>query len=626
VIDNDPCPRLTLWDSQDAPPDDGSPVYGWNGHAETGSVHSLLRYAEQHGERLRRKYLAWVHDVGAYKVDGTRLIDHLALEDGLSYWWMTLLVEQSPWKSPAIVDAIRVLAFEEIVLDRRPAVVTLVSRNRALHEVVRGLCRGLGIAYEWKRAPGRPWRRMNAGQAYRAWPYAVRALIGLARQLWMQRPFTRLGRPSWSGGERSVFFCSYFDNIDSTSAGQGRFLSYYWDGLPDLMRRAGRCTNWLQIFVPDPVVPDGDAASRLARGFNRTTHEQETHGFVESYLGWRGVRRVLVRWLRLIVFSWRLRAVRRAFCPQGSRLSLWPIMRGDWLNSMRGPAALRSLVWIELFDAALSELPRQKTGVYLQENQAWERALIHAWRKHGHGRLMGVAHSTVRFWDLRYFADPRTARSSEPHALPRPDVTILNGEAARHSYSAVDRPDEVTVACEALRYGYLDRARAERQRAPRPAGAPRIVALGDMLEASTVRLLRMLQAAAPLMPVETTFAIRSHPNHAVSARDYPDLNLEVVTEQLEQALQDGDVACACNTTSAAVDAYLAGVPVVVVLDDTTLNFSPLRDWPDVRFVSAFEELAEALQTAQWGPTPTPDAHAFFCLDSGLPRWSRLLAT
>jgi len=626
VSDSGPCPRLTVWDSHDALPEDGSTVYGWNGHAETGSVLSLLRYAEHHGERLRRKYLAWIHELGACRINGARLIDHLALEEGLSYWWMTLLVEQSPWKSPAIVDAIRVLALEEIVLDRRPAAVTLVSGNRRLHVVVRGLCRGLGITYQWKRASDRPRRRMNAGQVYRALPYAVRALIGLARQLWIQRPFTRLGPPPWFEGERGVFFCTYFDNVDSTAADQGRFLSYYWDGLPDLMHRAGWWTNWLQIFVPDSVVPDSDAASRWVRGFNGTRHEQGTHGFIESYLGWRGVLRVLLRWLRLNVLSWRLRTVRRGCPPQGSHLSLWPIMRQDWLNSMRGPVAIRNLAWIEMFDAALRDRPHQKQGVYLQENQAWERALIHAWRKHGHGTLMGVAHSTVRFWDLRYFADPRTARSSEPHALPRPDVTILNGDAARHSYSAVDRPDDVTIACEALRYGYLDGARAERQGAPHRARTPRIVALGDMLEASTQRLLRMLQAAAPLMPVETVFAIKSHPNHAVNAGDYPGLNLEVVTEPLEKALQDGDVACAGNTTSAAVDAYLAGVPVVVVLDDTTLNFSPLRDWPDVRFVSAFEELAEALQTAQRGPAPAPDAHAFFCLDPGLPRWSRLLAT
>ena len=78
---------------------------------------------------------------------------------------------------------------------------------------------------------------------------------------------------------------------------------------------------------------------------------------------------------------------------------------------MRGSAAVINLLWIELFDQALRDAPRQDKGFYLCENQGWERAFIHAWRKHGHGELIAVPHATVRFWDLRYFADPRTVRS-----------------------------------------------------------------------------------------------------------------------------------------------------------------------------------------------------------------------
>ena len=78
-------------------------------------MHSVLKYVEAHSERLRGKYLAWIHELGEHEIDGTRVIDALILEDGFSYWWMTLLVEKSLWKSASIADAIRVLALEEIV-------------------------------------------------------------------------------------------------------------------------------------------------------------------------------------------------------------------------------------------------------------------------------------------------------------------------------------------------------------------------------------------------------------------------------------------------------------------------------------------------------------------------------
>ena len=103
--------------------------YLWNGYAETAAVHSLLRYVENHAERLRGKYLAWIHDLGESRIEGKRIIDHLAFLDGLSYWWMTLFVEKSFGKSLSMTDAIRLFALEDIVSDQKPGKLKLVSAN-----------------------------------------------------------------------------------------------------------------------------------------------------------------------------------------------------------------------------------------------------------------------------------------------------------------------------------------------------------------------------------------------------------------------------------------------------------------------------------------------------------------
>jgi len=76
--------------------------------------------------------------------------------------------------------------------------------------------------------------------------------------------------------------------------------------------------------------------------------------------------------------------------------------------------------------------------------------------------------------------------------------------------------------------------------------------------------------------------------------------------------------------TAAVDVYLAGLPIVVMLDETELNFSPLRGATGVCFVSTPEELAEALYSQQCKVVDMPDSNEFFFLDPKLPRWSHLL--
>lgn len=152
---------LIIWDSTDGPPEGAGQVYLWNGYEETNSVHSVLQYVEVNSDRLRGKYLSWVHELGEHEIEGMRLIDALMLENGFSYWWMTLLVEKSLLKSPSIADAVRVLALEEIVEQRAPREVLLVSANGKLHQVILDFCRTLGIAYRWEKAVDRRPRQLG---------------------------------------------------------------------------------------------------------------------------------------------------------------------------------------------------------------------------------------------------------------------------------------------------------------------------------------------------------------------------------------------------------------------------------------------------------------------------------
>ena len=49
-------------------------------------------------------------------------------------------------------------------------------------------------------------------------------------------------------------------------------------------------------------------------------------------------------------------------------------------------------------------------GIYLQENQGWEKAFITSWKKHKHGNLIGLNNGFVRFWDTRFFEDKRKSK------------------------------------------------------------------------------------------------------------------------------------------------------------------------------------------------------------------------
>jgi len=619
---------ITVWCSAGKPSSVEGVVCKWDGHGGKGQVHSLLDYAEENGERLRRKYLAWIHEIGESRIDGKRLIDRLVLKNGMSYWWMTPLVEKCPDISP-ITDAIRLLALEEIIMQHHPVRIRLVDGERWLNRVIGGLSERMGIPYEWERLTKK--RHLPAvtrrfyRRLFRATPQPLQAMVSLTRYIWRRWPLRKTDNTGWLNGDRSLFICSYFFNVAPEMAREGLFYSRYWEGLDRLLEDLDLHGNWLQLYYRHDAVPDTGVAMEWVQGFNRTSGKEGFHTFLDSYLGLRIIYRVIRNWLKLALISVRIRkGAREAFRPEGSNLSLWPLMRGEWLKTMRGPIAIRNLLWIELFQEALSNIPHQGRGLYLFEGYAWERALIHNWRRQGHGELIGVAHATIRFWDLRNFNDTRTIRSAGPHPMPQPDYLALNGRVAVDAYLDMGYPREAIVECEALRYhslnDYIGRSRSHECKGEKL----KVLILGDYNKSATIKMIHLLEAAASQVQIPVTYTVKPHPNYPVNPELFPSLDLDVVTEPLGEILNDYDIAYASNTTSAALDAYVAGLPVVVMLDDTTLNFSPLRGCQGVSFAGKAEDLARSLSTASRGTEGGSDEKEYFFLEPALPRWRRLL--
>ena len=218
-----------------------------------------------------------------------------------------------------------------------------------------------------------------------------------------------------------VFFCSYFIHLDSELCNQGHFYSKQWEALPRLICESGGESNWLHLFLFSSIVPDVKTSIYLVRSFNNNSSSQGCHSFIDSYLCPMLVLRALKKWSKLILTAWKLRGINQLLTPQDSVAWLCPMLRRDWLSSIKETTSIINCLWIELFQAALKDLPHQSNGLYLCENQGWEGAFLHMWPKHGHGKIIGVPHATVPFWHLYYFDDPRTINARGNFSQPLPD-------------------------------------------------------------------------------------------------------------------------------------------------------------------------------------------------------------
>jgi surface carbohydrate biosynthesis protein (TIGR04326 family) len=606
---------ILVWDREVAPPARADETLSWRSYE--GQDHlSIPRYLEANAGRIRSRYLAFIHDLGQTRVGGKTVVEQLALADGFSLWWMTPIAEKNPFKSPRLYSCLRLLALEEILRDRKPAEVVLDGDDDVLAFAMEALCLHLGIVFR-RQPSSSPKDSRSPGRFYRRLPAFARGALFFARHIANRRIFRRAEKTVWFSGRDAVFFCSYFAYLDSASCADGVFRSRQWGPLPATLRESGRHSNWLHHFVPDADVSDPRVALDWAARFNVDAEKQGAHAFLDTYLTWGVAARALKLWLGLGAASWRLRGLEAG--PEAAAW-LWPLLREDWKNSLSGSVAAANCLWVELFDAALKDVPPQREGLYLCENLGWERAFLRAWRRHGHGRVIGVTHTTAPYWHLYFLDDPRTLRTAGPFAMPQPDLVAANGPAARATFLDAGFPAERLIDLEALRY--LGVTAAPRKFDP---SRTRVLVLGDSSPALTASLLTMLAASMPHLPAGWMFAFKPHP---LFTNETPELdaleNIERTNETLGFLLDKNDLVLAANSTSGSVDAYQAGLPVIVGLDGIELNLSPLRGVPGVRFAGTGKELTAAFLAA--AQNPAADARVeFFFRDPALPRWRRLLS-
>ncbi len=621
-----PQSTLLIWDSLDSPPKGDWFTVLWSGFEDgtTPNAISIPQLVEDHDDELKARYLAWIYELGEKRIQGRRVVDHLELRHGFSYWWMSLFAEKCNYtKSPQITDAIRLMALDywasEISFDQ----VVLASAKRPLAKCIQSWCFQQGGRFEWQEITAMSESQSIVKRVYDSIPCVLQAWLWLPRYLLDRWPFKNAGLKEWQQTEGRVTFFSYLFNLVPDAAKKGQFESRYWAHLPNELQREGCKTNWLHLFVKDALLPTAQKGANAIREFNETGRGEQSHVTLDAFIDIKVVFKTLRDWCRLVRLGMRLH--KAVSSTQSAGLDIWPLFEKDWRQSMFGLAAMSNILYLNLLESAMKCLPKQRIGVYLQENQGWEIALNFAWKAAGHGRLIGVPHSTVRYWDLRYFFDPRSYNRKGVGNLPLPDQVLFNGPAVFDAYKNGGYLVDDMVEVEALRYLHLcENGIRVDATSDVTDGALRILVLGDYLMSNTQLQMRLLEKTIQLLQQPAKITVKSHPNTPIQMEDYPGLKMEMSMEPVSALLAECDVAYTSSVTSASVDAYCAGVPVISVLDPNALNQSPLRGRNGVLFVSTQQELASALTYVASTPRTARQQQDFFILDSQLPRWRKLL--
>ena len=612
---------LLILDVDDVLIDGGNDVIHWSGYTSSRSdrIFSIPQIVEKNAERLKAEYLKLIYELGEAKSNGKSIIDYLKIRKGCSYWWMTLLTEKCNYsKSPQIDNIIKLMALEQWLQENKCHKLKIVTANKALANAVALLAKKISIDFEWEKSIDSKKSSNLIKRIYHSLPNIIQSTIWLLRYTLLNWPLKGVGVNEWKCTAATTTFTSYLFNLVPESAKNGRYESRYWTKLTDVLDSNKHPTNWLHIYLKDGLLPSAKTARTLIQKFNNGGNGKQTHVTLVSFLSLSLILQTLKDWYKIL-------KLKKTVCKQVQLKSdyLWPLFEKDCQDSISGIAAISNLIYFNLFEKAMSELPTQNKGCYLQENQGWEFGLISSWRMAGHGKnLIGFPHSTVSYWDLRYFFDPRSYHTDRNN-LPLPDYIGVSGPIIKNSYIDGGYPQDSLIEVEALRYLHLNNSTVSKIKKTKKRPQKRtLLVVGDYLKEYTNKQLALLITAFEDIDQSVRYIIKPHPACPVSMQDLPGLNCEISMKPIDELLLVSDIIYSSSTTSAAVDAYCAGKPVITILDEKHLNLSSLRGSSSVQYVSTAKELAIAINGAEVGELE--QRKDYFYLDVELPRWKEWL--
>lgn len=617
---------LRIWNLSDSPNGDrNSYTILWNSFSVGDCQLSVPAYLETHSERLRKKYLKFVFDLSQSKINGKSIVQHFALKDGYSFWWMNKIAEKSPFKSPKIYDCLKMFALEEILTGSDIKSIVLMSSNKDLASSIHYLCQGLNINFKWTRLFVN--KQFTFRSLYEILPYALQAMVSLRHIFYRLRLSNKL-RPKWFSGSSSILMCSYFFNLDNKGH-EGCFYSNQWGNLSGHLKKLGYKLNWIQHYLPSPDIPNVNVAASKIGNYNQSSSNNEIHSFLDGYLSTPLILKVIGRWFSSNLLRWSRLDVSKNFKVESSHVWLWPLLRHDWNSSVLGVDSVTNWFWVELFDEALKDMPKQKIGIYLWENQGWEAALLKAWRKYQHGKVIGVPHTTICYWHLNNFEDSECFMQTGDFSKPFPDYLAVNGSVAWHQFALTGYPLSKMRKVEAVRFHYLARQNKNALTKKETLIPPnevikRILLLGDFTLYRTIKMLDCVRGLSAFPGYKIQLTIKPHPVCDFNQKIYPQISFEVTNEPIQNIMNRFDAAFASNTTSAALDAFLFGLPVAVYVDGDDFNHSPLKNISNTSFVANSKELKTFLYTdVAQNEAPSPDD--FFWFDDNLERWTTLIS-
>jgi len=543
----------------------------WKGYEETDKQKSVLQYINKNSKNLRSDYLSWIYWLSNIQIKEKKLAEHLENDSGFSLWWMSEFVEKSNTKTRSHFKSIKFFALVNMLKKYDIKIIKCFSKDIELKNALKIYCKQHKIQYDNKINSIN--FQLNQSIIY----HIIKANFFLLKYFITFFHYKKSTIKQHNLSNNSVFFHSYFMNYKKSSVIKNQYYSNYWKDLPELFINNGKKINWFHTYLKTKNVKTIHTGKNIINNLN---DENNLHNFIENYFTIFDYFNILTKWILLMCRIMFLQKKLKKIISDDSRSFLFEFHKSSFNNSFYGSLSIMNLIWINRFNEIMKNINRQNLGFYLCENQGWERALIYYWKLNNHGKLIGVVHSTMPFWDLRYFQDKNFY--DEKHSLPFPDYFAINSPIAKDLYKKSLQPINKLIEVEALRYLDLINQCKRISIETNNKSLNRILIVGDFQQNTTTDLIKIIKdASLDLKDYKIDF--KPHPGNYIDISKFGLNNVNIVNDSLVNISSQYDYFITTANTSSTMDLILLRKNFSVFLHSDDFNASYLTEIPGIEY-------------------------------------------
>ncbi len=578
-------------------------------------VISLSKYVESRAEYYRNLYLSWVYTFSKSYIDEVQISDYLKLENDFKYWSLTSIAQKFNISGSSFInDSIKLFALERIILENQPEEIHINLDNYSICLTIKEYCIKSKIKYV----------QNSHSYKFRLNKYVytifliLKAFLFFFKYLFYYLIVNHNKYREKYNPSGQISFIDILVHFDRKAFANGTFISHYWTKLVDKISELKINTNWIHTFYQKNDGQSFRQARKNINHINIKNFKEQHHSIFESSLSVKIFLSALYTYIQTLHKSIKLSFINKNnFTPLSSNLNFELLFREELMDSLLGPNKMLNIIRFKLYPVFFKKFPKQKIGFYIQEFQPWESILVYTWKKMGFGDIIGVPHSTIRFWDLRYFFD---ANIFKDYLIDYyfPDKIAVNSKIAKQLLLKSNFEHDLLIEVEALRYLHILNKLKKGRIHKNKSNDFYILVCGDFLESTNNKILEKLTTAINLLKLKVYF--KPHPAFYYNPHIINE-NIFLTEEKLDNILDYFDVVITSNISSSSVDAFAKGVPVIQYLDGRYFNMTPLRDNSEIMYFSNSIELHNLLSNLSTKKTIRND---FFFLDSEIPKWVSLI--